>query len=42
MRDLCTCYDVVNNVIRLQHKEIKTLFDQSLHLVGQKTGWIYF
>jgi len=33
MGDLCTCWDVINNVFLLQHNEIKASFEISLHVV---------
>jgi len=33
MGDLCTCWDVINNLLVLQHNEIKALFQMSLHVV---------
>ena len=34
MGDLCTCWDAINNVLILQHNEIKASFEMSLHVVG--------
>ena len=34
MGDLCTCWDASNNVLILQHNEIKASFEMSLHVVG--------
>jgi len=34
MRDLCTCWDAINNVLILQHNKIKASFEMSLHVVG--------
>jgi len=31
--DLCTCWDIVNNLLVLQHNEIKASFEMSLHVV---------
>ena len=33
MGDLCTCWDAINNLLVLQHNEIKTSFKMSLHVV---------
>jgi len=34
MGDTCTCWNVLNNVIVLQHNEVKASFEKSLHVVG--------
>jgi len=34
MGDLCTCWDAINNVLILQHNEIKASFEMSIHVVG--------
>jgi len=34
MGDLCSCWDAINNILILQHNEIKTSFEMSLHVVG--------
>lgn len=34
MGDLCTCWDDVNNVLILQHNEIRASFEKSLHVIG--------
>jgi len=34
MGDLCTCRDAINNILILQHNEIKASFEMSLHVVG--------
>jgi len=34
MGDLCTCWDAINNVLILQHNEIKASFEMSLYVAG--------
>jgi len=34
MGDLCTCWDAINNVLILQHNEIKASFEMSIHVIG--------
>jgi len=34
MGDLCTCWDVIHNVIILQKNEIKVSFDKSISLIS--------
>jgi len=34
MRDLCSCWDGIHNVIILQHNKIKTSFERSLNLMS--------
>jgi len=34
MRDLCKCWDTINNMIILQYNEIKSSFEKSIHIVG--------
>ncbi|KAH1262185.1 Protein FAR1-RELATED SEQUENCE 5 [Glycine max] len=34
LRDLCSVWDAMNNMIMLQHTEIKTSFETSTHVVG--------
>ncbi|WVZ01090.1 hypothetical protein V8G54_027159 [Vigna mungo] len=35
MRDLCSCWDAMHNVIVLQHNKTKASFDKSLNLMSQ-------
>jgi len=32
MGDLCTCWDAINNLLVLQHNQIKASFDKSLNV----------
>jgi len=34
MRDLCSCWDGIHNVIILQHNEIKASFERSINLMS--------
>jgi len=34
MGDLCSCWDVIHNVIILQHNEIKASFEKSINLIN--------
>ena len=40
--DLCNSWDAINNMITLQHNEIKTSFERSTHVVGHRfNGHLY-
>jgi len=35
--DICSCWDAINNMIKLQHKEIKVSFEKSINTVEYNT-----
>ncbi|KAL5179249.1 Protein FAR1-RELATED SEQUENCE 5 [Glycine soja] len=37
--DLCNVWDAMNNMITLQHTEIKASFETSTHVVGHEAAW---